>query len=73
MKESSTYQALLEEGRVEGRAEEARAILLRFGTKRFGEPTTQTHQFIAALISKERIEQLIDRALEVESWDGLFN
>ena len=77
MKESATYQALLEEGRVEGRIEGEiqgeKDALLRIGTKRFGEPTLQTRQFLAAITSKERIEQLIDRAIEVESWDELLS
>jgi hypothetical protein len=36
MRESSTIQAFLEEGRVKGLAEEARRIILRLGRKRLG-------------------------------------
>jgi hypothetical protein len=36
MKESTTYQKILREGRAEGRAEEAKRILKRQGSRRFG-------------------------------------
>src|SRR5207302_4518799 len=39
MKESSTYQAILEEGEAIGKAEEARKMLLLQGRDRFGEPS----------------------------------
>jgi hypothetical protein len=75
MKESSTYQAIIEEGRVEGReegrvegrVEEARAILLRQGTKRFGPPTPQAQAALEAIIAIDRLELLSERLLDVES------
>lgn len=80
MKESDTYLEILEEGeergiakgRKEGRAEEARSILLLLGTKRFGQPDTQTQASLNAITSLERLEQLIERAVEVESWQELL-
>ena len=46
MRDSLTYQAILEEGRPEGRAEgrvdEARELLLELGTGRFGPPDART-------------------------------
>ena len=38
MRESSTYQAILREGKAEGKAEEARRMLLRIGRKHLGPP-----------------------------------
>ena len=38
MRESTTYQAILDEGRAEGQAAEARKLLLRLGRKHLGEP-----------------------------------
>jgi hypothetical protein len=38
VKDSTTYQKILRDGRAEGHIEEARRIVLRQGTKRFGEP-----------------------------------
>src|SRR5207253_2343305 len=39
MKESVTYQAILEEGEAKGKAEEARKMLLLQGREQFGEPS----------------------------------
>lgn len=64
MRESTTYQAIL--------AEEARAILFRQGTKRFGPPSTETRAAIEAVTEIERLEALADRLLDVESWDDLL-
>ena len=84
MKESSTYQAILEEGKVEGmaeglamgmtegRAKEARSLLLLLGTKRFGAPDTRTQAAIEAIRSVERLERLVARVLEAESWEELL-
>lgn len=77
MKESSTYQEIKNEGRVEGQSEgrtaEARAVLLRLGSKRFGAPTTPVQAAIDALDQIETLDLLIDRILDVESWAELLN
>jgi predicted transposase YdaD len=85
MRESSTYQAILAEGRTEGfekgheegreagREEEARALLLRLGRKRFGPPGRRVSSAIRRTTDLQRIEQLTERLLEVESWDELLN
>jgi predicted transposase YdaD len=80
MKESVTYQAILQEGRVEGeakgrvegRVEGEQSVLLRLGAKRFGEPEAVTLEAIRAITSPERLEQLIERILEVENWAELL-
>jgi len=80
MKESVTYQAILEEGeakgreegRVEGRVEGERNLLLRLGGKRFGPPDVRTVAAIQAITSLEHLEQLGERMLEVESWAELL-
>ncbi|HLK58254.1 MAG TPA: DUF4351 domain-containing protein [Chthonomonadaceae bacterium] len=93
MKESSTYQAILEEGeeigllkgqeigraegqeigRSVGKAEEARAILLRLGSKRFGTPNPATLSEVERLDEIATLEVLIEQILEVESWEDLLN
>jgi hypothetical protein len=45
---SSTYQALVAEGRSKGHIEGTRAIILRMGTKRFGPPDAETQAVLAA-------------------------
>jgi predicted transposase YdaD len=75
MKESSTYQAILAEGRAEGeamgRAEEARKVLLLLGGKQFGPPDPQVRAVITAA-NLERLERLTERLLDVSSWDELL-
>ncbi len=69
MRESSTYQAILDEGRVEG---ERRALLL-LGTKRFGPPDAPTREVIERLDSPGKLERLTERLLDVSSWDELLS
>jgi predicted transposase YdaD len=79
MKESSTYQAILDEGRAEGRAEgetigrieEALKVLLLLGGKQFGPPNASTRATIEAA-DLERLERLTERLLDVSSWDELL-
>jgi hypothetical protein len=52
--------------------EEARAILLRLGTRRFGEPPDQTRAALEGITEIERLEALSERLLDVESWDELL-
>ncbi len=72
MKESVTYQKILREGRAEGRAEEAKRILKRQGSKRFGQPDALIEAAIDAIADLERLEQLSDRVLEVTGWEELL-
>ena len=71
MKESATYQAILEEGREEGRVEEAGRMLLNWGTRRFGVPNEETEKRIKAL-TLEQLHELSPRLLDVESWEELL-
>jgi len=68
MRESTTYQAIL----AEGKAEEGRRFLLKLGRKRFGAPEERTVEAIEALEDLGRIELLGDRLLDVSSWDELL-
>ena len=84
MRDSDTYQAILEEGvekglekgreegRVEGRVEELHRTLLRQGRKRFGEPDEATRRTICGIDDVERLEDLSDRLLDVSSWGELL-
>jgi hypothetical protein len=75
MKESSTYQLILKEGhsagRAEGRAEEARRILLRIGRKHLGQPAAATLAWIDAIHDVEQLEELAERVYQVKRWDDL--
>ena len=80
MKESVTYMEIFEEGeakgeakgKAEGEVKGERNLLLRLGRKRFGEPDAATLAILEAITSLERLEQLAERLLEVESWAELL-
>ncbi|HEV3082762.1 MAG TPA: hypothetical protein VGY66_23460 [Gemmataceae bacterium] len=81
MKESATYQAILDEGRIEGRAEGAvqgavqasKKILLALGNKRYGMPSARNLSAIEAITSVSRLEQLVTRIHDVATWDDLLS
>ena len=81
MKQSTTYQAILEEGEArgkaeglaEGRVEEARRMVLRIGRKRLGEPSEGVRAAIESIVERERAEILGERLLDVVSWDELLS
>lgn len=80
IEESWLYQDILTkgrgegraEGRAEGEAEEARKILLRQGRKRLGEPDPRVASAIAGIANLDRLDGLLDRILDVSSWDELL-
>jgi hypothetical protein len=73
MRESSTYQAILEEGRQEGRVEGARAILLQLGTDLLGPPTPRARRAVARITDRDRLEALIRRVPTAGSWHALLS
>jgi len=77
MKESTTYQAILEEGRQEGfrkgRQEGLRRLLLRSGTDHFGTGPSQEQQVaLEAITDPEKLEELALRTPHVGSWAELL-
>jgi hypothetical protein len=70
MRESTTYQKILRDGRAEGEQK----LLLRQGTKRFGEPNPATVTAIEAIRDIDRLEALGERILDpdLQSWDDLL-
>ncbi len=74
MRESTTYQATLSEGRNEGRVGEAQRMLLILGEARFREPDEATRGTIEAIRDVERLEQLTKRVLDtsIHDWNGLL-
>jgi glutamate-1-semialdehyde 2,1-aminomutase len=79
--DSTTYMAILEEGRAQGREEAraqgrllgARSILLRVARRRFGPPDPAIAARIEAIPDLDRLGRLIDRVLDVGSWDELMD
>lgn len=76
MKESTTYQAILEEGKAEGvtkgKAEEARKMLLLMGREQFGEPSARIVALLDAVTDLGQLEALGLRLLHVKTWEELF-
>jgi predicted transposase YdaD len=82
VKESTTYQKILRdgrneglaEGRTEGRTTEARRILLRQGTKRFGTPDSAALAALEGIPDVDRLEVLSDRILDADlnDWNDLL-
>jgi len=72
MEQSTTYQAILRRGAAEGALEEARSMLLRLGTKKFGPPTPALAAAIEATSDKARLEALADDLLTATSWDEVL-
>jgi hypothetical protein len=70
LKESSTYQHILQEGRAEGLAT-ARDVLLRMGARRFGPPDSATRAALDRITDPERLLELSDRLFDATSWDDL--
>lgn len=72
MKESSTYQAILQEGRSEGAVAEAKKLLRQWGKDAFGTPNAQIVAAIERLNDLTRLEELLRRVHSVASWQELF-
>jgi predicted transposase YdaD len=72
MKESSTYQAILEEGRTEGAVAEAKKVLRLQGNVAFGPPDAQTAALIEGLDDLARLEELLKGLLTAGSWQELL-
>ncbi len=76
MKESSTYQAILEEGRTEGRTEgavaEAKKLLRLLGDDAFGPPDSRTAKAIEQIDDLARLEELLKRFRTAGSWQDLL-
>lgn len=84
MKESAMYQLILEEGRVEGRVEGwemgreegklqgEREVLRRLGEKKLGPMSLEIRARFERISDPDRLQELVDRLLEVTSWEELL-
>jgi predicted transposase YdaD len=76
MKESVTYQAILEEGiekgQESGALNEGRRMLLLAGARRLGTPSVEVTETVERIRSRERLEQLVQRVFDVETWEELL-
>jgi hypothetical protein len=72
MRESSAYQAILDEGRDEGRIEEAQEMILLQGSDKFGSPSDAITAALKTITDLERLHRMGRRVLIVSSWDELL-
>ncbi|MBW3597972.1 MAG: hypothetical protein KY475_11935 [Planctomycetes bacterium] len=68
MKDSVTYQAIVEEGEVKA----LHKILLVQGAKRFGPPNEFIEQALRSITEVDRLNDLAGRILDVSSWEELL-
>ncbi len=73
MKESTTYQAIVEEGveigEKRGQLSEARRLVLRMGRKKgLGEPAAEVVARLEGISNRETLEQIAERVLDAASW-----
>lgn len=72
MEESVTYQAIIRKGEERGvRIGEQRALLIQ-GTEWFGAPAAAIRAAIESIADSARLEQLLVRIREVNSWEELL-
>ncbi len=74
MHQSTIYERILMEGRVEGRLGEAQRFVRRLGKQKFGEPDPACAAVLDGIQDVDRLEALGDRILlpEVKSWEDLL-
>jgi hypothetical protein len=77
MEESVTYQAIVREGLIQGRAEgaleEARKMLLRLGETHFQTPPpAKLQRRVARIEDLDQLEQLMLNVTQLRSWDELL-
>ena len=71
MRESSGYQIILDEGRIEGEIRGVRATILRQGRKRFGSPGEAVESALQAITDLERLGRMSERVLDASDWQDL--
>lgn len=76
MTNSTTYMSIIEEGKEIGKAEGEisglKSAVLRIGGKRLGAPNPEVKAQIESIISLEKIQELADRILFVDTWVELL-
>lgn len=68
MRESGTYQLILEEGAIAHTQE----LVLKLGRKRLGEPSDKQANKLKAIQDLDRLDRLVEKAPTAKSWDALL-
>jgi predicted transposase YdaD len=76
LKDSSFYQMILDEGRLEGRLEgqltEARALVLRLGQTKLGPPDEAFATALQGIADLGRLERMLERLWTAVAWQDLL-
>jgi hypothetical protein len=72
MKESVTYQAIVEEGEIKGMLRARQEDLFRLGRRRFGAPNPETEAALRGVADPERLARLVDSLQDVSNWNELL-
>ena len=72
MKDSTTYQAILREGKELGAVTELHKVLLRQGRQKWGSASEETEGAIRGIQDLERLERMTDAVLPSNSWQELL-
>jgi hypothetical protein len=72
MKESTTYQMILNEGIEQGTERTYRAAILSLGQRLYGKATAATRKKLEAISDAERLSRIHARLGEAKSWDDLL-
>jgi hypothetical protein len=70
--DSKPFRELVESSRAEGRAEEARRMLVRIGESRLGPVPASVQASLTSISDIEELERLAIRVSAVQSWNDLF-
>jgi hypothetical protein len=73
MRESDTYLMILDEGREEGREQEARAAVLVVGEVRLGQAPDAFLAQLARVTDLEHLERMIVRAVTATTWQEVLD
>jgi hypothetical protein len=69
MRDSSTYMAILEEGRID----QAREMIQQLGAKRFGKLKRNDLKSLRAITDLDRLGRIVDRLLDAADWADLLS
>jgi hypothetical protein len=72
LEDSVTYQEIIRRGRIQGRLEEARVMLIQLRIDKFQEPEEAGRPQVEDITDLPRLERLHVRALYASSWDELL-
>jgi hypothetical protein len=72
MQESSAYDVILDEGRIEGDIRTSHRFLLRQGRKRFGTSDPEAEAALKSIQDLERLERMAESVLSAKNWQELL-